>query len=232
MVSLTDRLAQDAEGFEIAANPSDVREGDIIHHATEAVPFSAGVAEIKGPGWVTLYETRTGEPRVINKRNLASALKKVHKDPAYPEMIGKKLFSERQLKPYVLGTYKCFLHPDQPERAEYDRMGLASCASAHLASQAQADRHGLKKHKDEWSVTEQTRLSKERREEREFQRAQAVAMTSALQALAARQGGAAPQTAGQVSGQCPDCEFISHAKSRKNLAANLRSHRSRKHRSS
>lgn len=142
-------------------------------------------AQIAGPGFVMVYETRTGEPREINRNNLLGALAKNHKDPAYPEWKGKPLFSLIQPRPFVLGTYKCLLHPDQPERAEYDRRGLPSCPASHLPSADAVMQHMLHKHPEQWASIERERAEKERLAQQAIQQQQVGVLTNLVETLVA-----------------------------------------------
>jgi hypothetical protein len=55
---------------------------------------------------------------------------------------------------YKLGTIKCFLHPDSPERPILELVGLgsATCPKATLASLHSKRQHGLHLHKQEWAA--------------------------------------------------------------------------------
>lgn len=130
---------------------------------------------------VTLYETRTGEPRQIHPWYVKDALKKRHKDPDHPELIGKPVFSRTPVARAPRQKHTCLLHPDRPERALYDSWGLPQCMTPHLASDFEVQRHMKNRHKSALETINAHRAEIERAEDRAERRAQ----TEALMALAA-----------------------------------------------
>lgn len=193
MTTLGERLATLAEevptdAFEEAEDPAvEGREGEIIIPPTLGSPLPGAISERTGK-WVNLYETRTGEKRTINRVNLAEALNAKHKDRSFPEWVGKPLFSRRPTVEWVVGQYKCFLHPDQPQRGEYDRRGYPTCASGHLASEYEARRHMQLRHKATWAAILEQRSEEERKEQLEAQRQQTAALLALAGARAEPEG--------------------------------------------
>jgi hypothetical protein len=55
---------------------------------------------------------------------------------------------------HKLGTVKCFLHKDSPERPILEKIGLGGvfCPAEHLASEHSKRIHGFHRHKQEWAA--------------------------------------------------------------------------------
>jgi hypothetical protein len=153
---------------ESAADPSGVLGEVVSDGETPSV-----VAVVNEPGWTTVYQTRTGEPRVVMSQPgyLRQLLGKVHTDPDYPQWLGKAAFTDRDpgFRPES-GQFRCMLHTDSPDRERYDAMGLPHCRAGKLRSRYDVTRHMQHKHKDEWGIIEDERERAERREDREWQR--------------------------------------------------------------
>ena len=173
---LVDALADLQEATDPTVETGD-KVNDVVVQPTNSAPLAGAISERSGTKWVKLWNTRTGEEVTVNIWNLAAALKKVHKDPAFPAFLGKSLFSKQPTVKRVLGTYKCLLHPDQTMRAEYNKYGLPTCLSAHFASEAEVNRHMQKKHKEEYKALQATKAEAERQEMLELQRQQIKVMT-------------------------------------------------------
>jgi hypothetical protein len=150
------REAKDAP--EPGANEQVVHEGD------ETLPAPMILGKLKSAGYVTIYDNRTGESSLCNRNMLPQALKKKREDGSFVFTTIKPA-----IKP-MKGSYKCLLHPDDPNRAEYDLMGLPVCHSAHLKNEFEQKLHMQKKHKREWAVIEERRKEAERQEDRAFQK--------------------------------------------------------------
>jgi hypothetical protein len=119
---------------------------------------------LKSAGYVYIWDNRTGERSVTNRNMLPMQLRKKRPD-------GSVVFTtiDPHIKP-LRGTYKCMLHPDDPNRKHYDELGLATCRKATLTSPYQVKRHMQKRHKVEYETIEEERKEKERQEDRAFQR--------------------------------------------------------------
>ena len=83
---------------------------------------------------------------------------------------------------------KCHLHPDHPNRAEYDEMGLAGqvCRKANIPSEFQLQRHMATRHQNEWKTIEDHMERIRRDEDRAMQR-------QMLEALSRRGPGRPPK---------------------------------------
>ena len=151
------------EQVEEAQEPGDLLRDQVLHQETEEVPLKVEIASIDSAGYVYIYNTQTGDRSVTNRNMLQDQLKKTFED-------GSRVFTT--IKPDIeppVGTYKCLLHPSQPERAHYDSLGLAVCYKANLTSEYQVQRH-MGRHRMEWATISEERERAEREEERAFQR--------------------------------------------------------------
>lgn len=141
-------------------------------------PFVSGDAEVDGTlteaklvstaeDRTIIYHIETGEPREILVNMLAKTLRK-RKD-------GKPVFSITPVakQPFV-GSTLCWLHPDHPNREEYDRMGLRdrTCMSGKIPSEYDAGEHMRKRHRAEYRLITETQASQRDEETRDFQRQQ------------------------------------------------------------
>jgi hypothetical protein len=128
-------------------------------------------SEMSSAGYVFIYDTETGEQSKCNNNMLRQML-------GLQRPNGRPVYTTRPPKePPKRGTYKCLLHPDGPNRKHYDDLGLPTCRKANLTSPFQVNRHMQKRHPVEWATIESERVSREKQEERDFQRG-LVAMAS------------------------------------------------------
>lgn len=118
---------------------------------------------------VTLYDQETGEPRPGVLVNMLSKVLRKRKEDGRPAL---------GINPpagvsYVGGSTLCLFHPDHPNRAAYDRIGLAGkvCKSAHLASDFDARRHAENRHPHWYRIAKENedRIAKEAEVERQNQ---------------------------------------------------------------
>lgn len=122
---------------------------------------------------VTVYSTQNGEPIPVPAYMI---------DPVMAKTLpgGKPMFvaKKEDAPEFILGTVKCFLHPESPERAILGQIGLSgkTCPAAHLASPHSKRVHGEKRHKQEWAayqefVKEEKEAATEARQEKMLQAA-------------------------------------------------------------
>jgi hypothetical protein len=143
-----------------AGHPSD--EPRVVEEADNSTPMVA--RKESSAGYVYIYDTRTGECSVTNRNMLPAQLEKRRAD-------GSLVFTTK--KPAVApkrGTIKCMLHPDNPNRAHYDALGLPTCRKSNLTSLHQLKQHMRHRHPVEWATIEDERKEAEKAKEREFQR--------------------------------------------------------------
>lgn len=148
------------------------------------------------------YDTLTGEPRVAPAIFLGKTLRKtrggkkafVAADPQTGAPLG-------DVPEYRMGTHMCFLHPDHPDRAELEEMGIGPdviCGSgettpaAHIPSEFQLRMHESHKHPQSFQMREEYRARKERELDREERRRN----TEAMLAMAQQASGGTRQKAG------------------------------------
>ena len=168
-------------------------EGDSVIKASQEQPLPARVSQHTGI-WVPFYNTRTNEQFNGLRWNVAEALKKKHKDRAYPEWLGKPLFKVGFApKPAMKGAYPCHLSPTHPDWPRYEALGMKACLAAHLASPQEVQLHLERHHKSEWAGMERARVANERQEGLDLQRQQ----TAALIRLASGQASPASPVTGQ-----------------------------------
>lgn len=146
---------------EKAAEPGELKTGQVISDEDMSTPMVA--MKTKSAGYVYVYDTRTGERSLCNRNMLVGLLRKKRPDGSTVFTTVKPKTSPKR------GTFKCLLHPDNPNRKHYDELGLPVCRKANLTSPYQVTRHMQKRHKIEWQTIEQERIEAERREDREFQ---------------------------------------------------------------
>jgi len=149
---------------EVAREPGELQEKDVVHKGDDELPSTMKAIEVKSAGWVYIYDTRTGDRSLCNRNMLPQHLRKKRED-------GSKVFTtvDPGFRP-PQGTLKCMLHKDSPDRAHYDELGLATCTKDNLKSKYQVIRHMQKRHKMEWETIEQERKDIEKDEDRMFQR--------------------------------------------------------------
>ena len=128
--------------------------------------------------YYTIYDTETGEPSRPLRYMVPKALTWMNTET------GKRRFNIKQLVPWRQGTFLCPLHKDDPDRALYDRIGLAStvCRKHNLVSDATRWAHLRFKHASAYKIIQEHRQRE--REDRIIALQQA--QTDALQALAQR----------------------------------------------
>ena len=124
--------------------------------------------KMKSAGYSFMYDPETGERSIVNNNMFTFNLKKKKADGS-PRFVKDK--PKNPPHPIEKGTFKCFLHKDDPNRAKYDAMGFPTCPKDDLASAYQAQRHAEKRHKSEWGAIKYERERQEREEDRAIQRA-------------------------------------------------------------
>jgi len=159
---LIEELVLDAEEAE---EPGAVAKEKVISKGDdEDAPVPMILSTLESAGYAIIYETKTGQSSIANKNMLASLLKVKNED-------GTRRFTTRKpLKEPKRGTYKCFLHHDNPNRKHYDELGLPTCPKSNIINLYQVEQHMKKRHPASWEAIERERKEEERREERDFQR--------------------------------------------------------------
>lgn len=132
---------------------------------------------------ITLYAMSDGEPIPMPQPVAEMAIKKRYRGGGY-------MFTDNpaEAPQYKLGSVKCFLHADSPERASgaLDEVGIASifCPAEHLASKYARRVHAENRHNKRWAAYQEH--MKELREEADrAERKQQLDATLALAGKAA-----------------------------------------------
>jgi len=142
-------------------------EPEVLWKGDDELPAPMVVSRVGGDdGLVAIYDKRTGEPSLALKYMLRTLL--VAKNPD-----GTLRFTATPPKVQFKrgGTYKCLLHPDDPNRAVYDTLGFPVCRKSNLTSPYMVKKHMKSRHPTVWGAIEDGRKEKERQEDRELQRA-------------------------------------------------------------
>lgn len=131
---------------------------------------------------VTIYQRETGEPRQLPRLAAEFALRKRYRDPTSP-LFRQFIFSATPTKTYHWGLNKCLLHPDNPQRAEYDKWGLPVCESAKLASPGEVRRHMELRHPSADKIIKAEQQELQRQQELAAQHALASSVLEALRGM-------------------------------------------------
>ena len=143
-----EELLRDAES---AAEPGDMKEGQVVGR-TEDMGNLTYAAELSA-GYVYVYNMQSGSRSTINRNMLPQQLEKRHTDGTY-------LFSTRKpenIHP-AIGHILCSLHPSNPDREKYDRMGLYVCSTDNLLTELDRENHMRRRHPRAWGTIENERI--------------------------------------------------------------------------
>ena len=160
-----DRMMQDA-----VKSPEEAQQIASLDHATpyELQPTVVQINAESQP--VTIYHTATGEPRVLPRLYARTALLKRFRAKDGVGLAGRFVFSSQPTVPYVLGSVKCLLHPDRPERSLYSSWGLPTCKSEHFPSEFEAEQHTINDHASAWGRIRDMKQRAREDEDRQLQR--------------------------------------------------------------
>ena len=143
-----------------APEPGATKIGEVLEK--DDTPMIIG--SIQSAGYSYIWDNRTGDRSITNNNMLAQQLKKKRPD-------GSSVFTT--IDPHIrqnVGTVKCLLHSDDPNRQHYDEIGFPVCMKNNLTSLYQRQRHMEHRHPAEFKAIEKERTDKEKAEDREFQR--------------------------------------------------------------
>ena len=195
---------------EEAVVESDATEGDLVHKPSGDVPFGMRVDEVLSAGHVWVYDIRNGDRSRINKNNLQVQLGK--RDPD----TGKRVFTTDKNYPGMptptVGQYKCILHKDDPNRAEYNKLGFIVCKKSNIPSPSEVENHARNRHQQEWRqiMEAEQRERDERRakiEELQLERLLADQPASPV-AVAGSQSATEPEVEDATEfSTCPSCNW-------------------------
>lgn len=157
---LLEEMLADAKNVHV---PSSL-DNQVVHTGDEEMEAPMIVKELSSAGWVEIWDTETYEKSFCLRYMLPSKL-------AHKRRNGQRIFTARDpgIKP-SRGEWKCYLHPDNPEREHYNTLGLPVCLKANLRNKFQVERHMAHRHKQEWETIKDERERAEKEEDRKFQR--------------------------------------------------------------
>jgi len=164
-----EEMMRDAE---MADEPGDMKAGAVISATAD---MTMSTAELQSAGYVYVYDTRTADRSVVNRNMLQQQLEKRRVD-------GSFAFSTRKpegIEPLV-GTIKCFLHEDDPNREKYDKMGLIRCIKSDFLNEMDRENHLRRRHPRAYATLENERT----RDERDAERLERIALTETIRNMA------------------------------------------------
>uniref|UniRef100_A0A6M3XK51 Uncharacterized protein n=1 Tax=viral metagenome TaxID=1070528 RepID=A0A6M3XK51_9ZZZZ len=164
-VAVLEQMVREAKAAE---EPGDKAGTVLSKGGDDSAPMVVQSVQSAGYSWI--YDTETGEPSRINNNMLRAKLKQKRAN-------GKPVFDVVQRVKPKRGTYKCLLHKADPNREHYEGLGFDTCRKSNLTSPMQVELHMKHCHKTEWKTIENEKVTKERQEDREFQR-QVVGLAS------------------------------------------------------
>mgnify|MGYP001563330414 FL=1 len=157
---------------DVAGNPEEAAQLQELEEQEggpyELKPTGVQISHNSRP--VTIYHTVTGEPRTMPWLYAQTALLKKFRAKDGPGLADKFVFRAKPTVPWVLGSVKCLLHPDRPERNTYNSWGLPVCRSEHFPSNFEAERHMQTDHPSAWGRIEEVNERKREDEDRHLQR--------------------------------------------------------------
>ena len=164
-----EEMMRDAE---MADEPGDLKAGKVISATTD---MTMSTSELQSAGYVYVYDTRTASRSVVNRNMLQQQLTKQRED-------GSFTFSTRKpegVEP-IVGTLKCFLHEDDPNRDRYDKMGLIRCIKSDFLNEMDRENHLRRRHPRAYATLENERT----RGERDAERLERIALTETIRNMA------------------------------------------------
>ena len=170
-----EEMLRDAED---AIEPGDLAAGQVISRSQD---MTMTALDLHSAGWVYVYDTLTADRSVVNRNMLPQQLEKRRPDGSYA-------FSTRRpegVEP-IRGQLKCLLHDDDPNRERYNSMGLVHCVKSNLLTELDRERHMKYRLPRAFATLEDER----RREDREAERLERIALTDSIRAMADSNRGA------------------------------------------
>ena len=159
---LIQEMLRDAEKADVSG---ELEKNPVIHKGDNTLEAPMTVKEISSAGYVWIYDTRSFERLPVLYYMLPQKLRQRRPDGSF-----RFTTSQPKEQPYR-GSIKCFLHPDSPDREEYNRKGFRVCPKSNITNEYQLEQHMSKKHKQEWIAIKEERARVEKAEDRELQRA-------------------------------------------------------------
>jgi len=171
--------------MEKAPEPGSAKFDELIKDKSLPQGIDMKFHSLQSAGWAYVYHTKTGDKSIVNKNMLRMQLQKKLPDGSFAfSLLPPKDKNGNIIKP-IVGTIKCMLHPDSPNRAHYDQMGFAVCMKDNIPNQHNLVQHMSHRHKMEYASMEKERTDAEKVEERAFQKALYTKMTESVQSVVA-----------------------------------------------
>ena len=123
--------------------------------------------QLVSPGFSRMYVAKTGEIRDIPADILTHNLMKMV-DPDDPRSDFVFTTIDPGFRP-ERGELKCWFHPDDPRREEFDRMGMPVCRKSGMFHEFQQTQHVQHKHRQEYKELDEAQVISERQEDRMLQ---------------------------------------------------------------
>lgn len=165
-----------------APEPGDFMQARVLHAGDEDLPTPMVADSLVSAGHIYVWHTQTGERSTINRNMLALQLSKKIKLADNKVVRAFSTSPPAGVTP-VRGTLRCRLHPQDPHRKEYDRVGFPTCSKENLKTLSDVDQHMRARHKREWESIEKDRAERERQEDRAFQRSMMQTQQESIKAL-------------------------------------------------
>ena len=169
-----------------------------------------------GRRYVHVWSMSDGEEAVLPRYQALAALNTKRADGSWAWTAE----SDKAPRPRV-NSVKCFLHPEAPERAFLDEIGVTkTCPAGSLASNSSKRQHAMRRHGSEWEQYQEEVQGIERRKADDRQERQLEAMMS-LAGQRAEKPVKAPKEAKTYT--CDECGF--ETTSNIGLVSHKRSHK-------
>jgi len=207
---------------ERAEEPGTLSRGDIIYSAEGEHPMPVVAQALTSAGYVYLWSTETGDRIAVNRNMLPNVLRKRRTN-------GEPMFSpgDPGIDPWI-GSTKCLLHPESPDRERYAAMGLPSCRKKTIRNEYNLELHMLRKHKSEWATIKKEREDLEKAEDRAFQRKLAErAFGNSLEPVQEAGDVAVAENLHQTA--CEGCSRVFQSRTAAGAKNKLRHHKTREH---
>ena len=159
---LIQEMLRDAEGRKTEL-PSELDREPVLHRGDADLPAPMVKSRVSSAGYVMVWDSRTYVkapvlyymlPQILRQRRLDGSYRWTTNDPG--------VLPQR-------GTFKCFLHREDPNRPHYDELGFRVCPKENITNPYQVTQHMKSKHRAEWAAIEEERRQKERLEDRQLQ---------------------------------------------------------------
>ena len=158
-------IAEQLRDAKLVDVPSELKREPILHRGDDELDAPMTVKELTSAGYVYVWDSRSFRRAPVLYYMLAHILRQKRDDGSY-----RWTTNDPKKRPQM-GRMKCRLHKDDPNRKEYDGMGLRVCKKSNIINEFEVKMHMQKKHPKEWQAIEDKRKETERQEDRAHQRA-------------------------------------------------------------